>query len=48
MKVYVLTDLEGPAMTSTWEQVLDDAPREKEYMGNVRLLGAETSHCEAA
>ena len=30
MKVYVLTDLEGPAMTSTWEQVLDDAPREKE------------------
>ncbi len=30
MKVYIMTDLEGPAMISTWQQVLDEVPAEKE------------------
>ncbi len=30
MKVYVLTDLEGPAMVSTWAQTRDYAPGEKQ------------------
>ncbi len=29
MKIYVMTDLEGPAMISTWQQTRDYAPGEK-------------------
>ncbi len=43
MKVYVLTDLEGPAMISTWDQVLDDAPREKER--SEHFLTGEVNAC---
>jgi len=30
MKIYVMTDLEGAAMLSTWAQVRDYIPGEKE------------------
>ncbi len=42
----MLADLEGSAMISTWEQVLDDAPREKERkwrMFNIATMDIENS-----
>ncbi len=40
MKIYIMTDLEGPAMISTWEQTRDYAPGDRE-----RTQGHRASLC---